>query len=51
MISKMILSSNELGCSEEIITISAILSIQVIFLIPLAVVDSYILSLSLVQLL
>ncbi|GMY37606.1 probable pre-mRNA-splicing factor ATP-dependent RNA helicase DEAH9, partial [Fagus crenata] len=31
MISKMILSSNELGCSEEIITISAILSIQSIW--------------------
>ncbi|TXG47517.1 hypothetical protein EZV62_026811 [Acer yangbiense] len=29
MISKMILSSSELGCSEEIITIAAILSIQV----------------------
>lgn len=28
MISKMILASNELGCSEEIITIAAILSIQ-----------------------
>ncbi|ESR62699.1 hypothetical protein CICLE_v10014624mg [Citrus x clementina] len=31
MISKMILSSNELGCSEEIITISAVLSIQSIW--------------------
>uniref|UniRef100_A0A2P2M6A5 RNA helicase n=1 Tax=Rhizophora mucronata TaxID=61149 RepID=A0A2P2M6A5_RHIMU len=31
MISKMILSSNELGCSEEIITIAAILSIQSIW--------------------
>ena len=29
MISKMILSSNQLGCSEEIITIAAILSVQV----------------------
>jgi HrpA-like RNA helicase len=29
MISKMILSSNQLGCSDEIITIAAILSIQV----------------------
>ncbi|KAK7841026.1 putative pre-mrna-splicing factor atp-dependent rna helicase deah9 [Quercus suber] len=28
MISKMILSSNELGCSEEILTIAAILSVQ-----------------------
>ncbi|XP_017979400.1 PREDICTED: probable pre-mRNA-splicing factor ATP-dependent RNA helicase DEAH9 isoform X2 [Theobroma cacao] len=28
MISKMILASNELGCSEEIITIAAVLSIQ-----------------------
>ncbi|KAJ6766994.1 ATP-DEPENDENT RNA HELICASE [Salix purpurea] len=31
MISKMILSSNQLGCSEEIITIAAILSIQSIW--------------------
>ncbi|KAK1274954.1 putative pre-mRNA-splicing factor ATP-dependent RNA helicase [Acorus gramineus] len=31
MISKMILSSNELGCSEEIIIIAAILSIQSIW--------------------
>jgi len=31
MVSKMILSSRELGCSEEIITIAAILSVQVIF--------------------
>ncbi|KAI9197824.1 hypothetical protein LWI28_005236 [Acer negundo] len=31
MISKMILSSSELGCSEEIITIAAILSIQSIW--------------------
>ncbi|KAK6932640.1 LOW QUALITY PROTEIN: Helicase-associated domain [Dillenia turbinata] len=31
MISKMILSSNQLGCSEEIITISAILSVQSIW--------------------
>ncbi|KAL0011233.1 hypothetical protein SO802_006341 [Lithocarpus litseifolius] len=31
MISKMILSSNELGCSEEILTIAAILSIQSIW--------------------
>ena len=29
MISKMILASNQLGCSEEIITIAAILSVQV----------------------
>lgn len=29
MISKMILSSSHLGCSEEIITIAAVLSIQV----------------------
>lgn len=29
MISKMIIASNQLGCSEEIITIAAILSIQV----------------------
>lgn len=29
MIAKMILSSGELGCSEEIITIAAVLSIQV----------------------
>lgn len=29
MIAKMILSSSQLGCSEEIITIAAILSIQV----------------------
>ncbi|KAG2687765.1 hypothetical protein I3760_09G066000 [Carya illinoinensis] len=28
MISKMILSSNELGCSEEILTIAAVLSVQ-----------------------
>ncbi|CAK7350467.1 unnamed protein product [Dovyalis caffra] len=32
MISKMILSSNQLGCSEEIITIAAILSIQSIWI-------------------
>lgn len=31
MISKMILSSNQLGCSDEIITIAAILSIQSIW--------------------
>ncbi|XP_057472095.1 probable pre-mRNA-splicing factor ATP-dependent RNA helicase DEAH9 isoform X1 [Actinidia eriantha] len=31
MISKMILASNQLGCSEEIITIAAILSIQSIW--------------------
>ncbi|KAK2966058.1 hypothetical protein RJ640_029990 [Escallonia rubra] len=31
MISKMILASNELGCSEEIITIAAILSVQSIW--------------------
>nr|XP_023887830.1 probable pre-mRNA-splicing factor ATP-dependent RNA helicase DEAH9 [Quercus suber] len=31
MISKMILSSNELGCSEEILTIAAILSVQSIW--------------------
>ncbi|XP_050287198.1 probable pre-mRNA-splicing factor ATP-dependent RNA helicase DEAH9 isoform X1 [Quercus robur] len=31
MISKMILSSNELGCSEEILTVAAILSIQSIW--------------------
>ncbi|XVF25702.1 hypothetical protein REPUB_Repub13aG0236400 [Reevesia pubescens] len=31
MISKMILASNELGCSEEIITIAAVLSIQSIW--------------------
>ncbi|KAJ8761085.1 hypothetical protein K2173_000764 [Erythroxylum novogranatense] len=31
MISKMILSSNQLGCSEEIITIAAILSLQSIW--------------------
>ncbi|KAK9085449.1 hypothetical protein Sjap_025860 [Stephania japonica] len=31
MISKMILSSNSLGCSEEIITIAAVLSIQSIW--------------------
>lgn len=31
MISKMILSSSELGCSEEIITIAAVLSVQSIF--------------------
>lgn len=49
MISKMILSSNELGCSEEILTIAAILSIQVHCFIPLALVDCNILSLSLVQ--
>jgi HrpA-like RNA helicase len=29
MVSKMILSSSELGCSEEIITIAATLSVQV----------------------
>lgn len=29
MISKMILASDSLGCSEEVITIAAILSIQV----------------------
>ena len=29
MISKMILSSSQLGCSEEILTIAAVLSIQV----------------------
>lgn len=29
MISKMILSSGELECSEEIITIAAVLSVQV----------------------
>lgn len=34
MISKMILASNELGCSDEIITIAAVLSIQVIALNP-----------------
>jgi len=49
MISKMILSSNELGCSEEILTVAAILSIQVNCFTPLALVDSNILSLSLVQ--
>ena len=49
MISKMILSSNELGCSEEILTIAATLSIQVNCFIPLALVDSSISSLSLVQ--
>ncbi|XP_002522527.2 probable pre-mRNA-splicing factor ATP-dependent RNA helicase DEAH9 [Ricinus communis] len=32
MISKMILSSNQLGCSEEIITIAAVLSIQSIWI-------------------
>lgn len=32
MISKMILASGELGCSDEIITIAAVLSIQVIAL-------------------
>ncbi|XAR59210.1 RNA helicase [Bertholletia excelsa] len=32
MISKMILASNELGCSEEIITIAAVLSIQSIWI-------------------
>ncbi|KAM7525052.1 hypothetical protein LguiA_014954 [Lonicera macranthoides] len=32
MISKMILASNQLGCSEEIITIAAILSIQSIWI-------------------
>lgn len=31
MISKMIIASNQLGCSEEIITIAAILSIQSIW--------------------
>ncbi|XP_041024117.1 probable pre-mRNA-splicing factor ATP-dependent RNA helicase DEAH9 isoform X2 [Juglans microcarpa x Juglans regia] len=31
MISKMILSSNELGCSEEILTIAAVLSVQSIW--------------------
>ncbi|XP_044494912.1 probable pre-mRNA-splicing factor ATP-dependent RNA helicase DEAH9 isoform X3 [Mangifera indica] len=31
MISKMILASNELGCSEEIITVAAVLSIQSIW--------------------
>ncbi|KAI4312226.1 hypothetical protein MLD38_037063 [Melastoma candidum] len=31
MISKMILSSNQLGCSEEILTISAVLSVQSIW--------------------
>jgi len=31
MVSKMILSSSKLRCSEEIITIAAILSVQVIF--------------------
>lgn len=30
MISKMILASNDYGCSEEVITIAAVLSIQVI---------------------
>lgn len=34
MISKMILASNELGCSDEIITIAAVLSIQVTPLNP-----------------
>ncbi|XP_010529181.1 PREDICTED: probable pre-mRNA-splicing factor ATP-dependent RNA helicase DEAH9 [Tarenaya hassleriana] len=33
MISKMILASSELGCSEEIITISAVLSVQSIWVI------------------
>ncbi|XP_059669980.1 probable pre-mRNA-splicing factor ATP-dependent RNA helicase DEAH9 isoform X2 [Cornus florida] len=32
MISKMILASNQLGCSEEIITISAVLSVQSIWI-------------------
>ncbi|KAE9451858.1 hypothetical protein C3L33_16239, partial [Rhododendron williamsianum] len=32
MVSKMILASNQLGCSEEIITIAAILSIQSIWI-------------------
>ncbi|CAL5412317.1 unnamed protein product [Camellia sinensis] len=32
MISKMILASNQLGCSEEIITIAAVLSIQSIWI-------------------
>ncbi|KAI4312977.1 hypothetical protein MLD38_037761 [Melastoma candidum] len=31
MISKMLLSSNQLGCSEEILTISAVLSVQSIW--------------------
>ncbi|XP_062162753.1 probable pre-mRNA-splicing factor ATP-dependent RNA helicase DEAH9 [Alnus glutinosa] len=31
MVSKMILSSSKLGCSEEIITIAAILSVQSIW--------------------
>lgn len=31
MISKMILASIEFGCSEEVITIAAVLSIQVNF--------------------
>ncbi|KAG5413375.1 hypothetical protein IGI04_000942 [Brassica rapa subsp. trilocularis] len=33
MISKMILASNELGCSDEIITIAAVLSIQSVWVI------------------
>ncbi|KAB1200457.1 putative ATP-dependent RNA helicase DHX35 [Morella rubra] len=32
MISKMILSSSKLGCSEEIITVAAVLSVQHVFL-------------------
>lgn len=42
MISKMILSSNELGCSEEILTIAAVLSVQVNCLIPHKLVNSFI---------
>jgi len=34
MISKMILASSELGCSHEIITIAAVLSVQVKALYP-----------------
>ena len=33
MVSKMILASNDLGCSEEAITIAAVLSLQVCFLL------------------
>lgn len=29
MVAKMLISSNDLGCSDEIITIAAVLSIQV----------------------
>lgn len=41
MISKMILASSELGCSDEIITIAAVLSIQVNALYPFSSAISF----------